>query len=565
MAVLNGVDGPLMRHLEAGGNPNLADPEGRTLLWLAAARGRAAMCARLLASGASLDASASDGTTVLAAAMASGCKETLDLLSSLGGLSRSEPSTGLAGAAAGSLKEGVLDLEADCSGAADLDFDWESDPEPVEAPPPCEVGTVSAATIHSRISTSRVIEPDTSWDDVEIIFLTVRNDRVSYLGLDEEFLRRVAGILASAEERGEVPAAWVADCIGAYQGDFEEDAVEGRLRMLLTEHGSGIDESGSCIAGEAPEADPEGLGEDDLAFLACLGRDRFQELDPFYRNLWDCPLLSEEEERMAGFLWTCEGDDAGIQRLVRGNIRFVVKEARKYAIDGLEFGDVVGAGILGLYEAAKRYDPTRENRFLTFAAWWTRQSIMQVVIRHGLGLRFPSKIASEVSRFGWASRRLAWRQGYEPDPQEIAAFAGFTPEESASLEPLHRASRHESLDVQADTMPQPPDPGTPLTHAIQDSDAERLYRALEMLTEKERDIVSRHFGMLGRDEETLEEIGSSMVPPISRERVRQIEARALDRIRKRCPDLERLQERMPDFQWRVGHSMHPSEVEDDSE
>lgn len=169
MAVLNGVDGPLMRHLEAGGNPNLADPEGRTLLWLAAARGRAAMCARLLASGANLGASASDGTTVLAAATASGCKETLDLLSSLGGSPRSEPSTGLADIAAGSFQETALDLEADCPATENLDFDWESDPEPVEAPPPCEVGTVSATTIHARISTSRVIELDTSWDDVEII------------------------------------------------------------------------------------------------------------------------------------------------------------------------------------------------------------------------------------------------------------------------------------------------------------------------------------------------------------------------------------------------------------
>jgi len=556
MALLNGIEAPVKRHLAAGGSPNIVDQAGRPLLWLAAARGHSGLCRVLVDAGADPQAVATEGTSILEAAKLSGCRDTLEYLE--GAIGRlCPPRTSAAdepdpegnnsfevGPMLGIQREGVVSRESSVLGddrdGAGHALLWEE--EVVTTLPGLDDGecTLAATTIQSRITCSKVTEVNTDWEDVEIIFPTVKRGRVSFGGLNERFLRQVAGMLTSGFIDGSVHEAWLKSACESYEGDFQEGDVETRLRMLLGEHGVAVvDQSWIVPSPPAPDADPEELGEEDLAFLSCLGRDRYQELEPFYRNLQHYPLLTEEEERAAGIRWINCGDEAGVQALVSGNIRFVFAEAKKFFDDRLEFGDIVGEGILGLYEGSRRYDPCRENRFLTYAAWWVRQSILRALSSYGNGIRYPYKLGTALARFRWVLQREERRNGNPTAPADLAGKGIYPLAEAEFLHRIHQFTTVIPLDEFFG------EPKRDLASTVFDpfsacqarQDDMLLRKALSHLSTKERDILVRHFGIGGRREETLEEIGQSMQPPISRERVRQLEARALERIQKRFPEL----------------------------
>lgn len=263
-------------------------------------------------------------------------------------------------------------------------------------------------------------------------------------------------------------------------------------------------------------------------------------LDKYFDSIRHLPLLNAEEERFYGRMWQNDRNPEGLRKLVEGNLRFVVKEARKFEGMGLDLLDLISEGNLGLIEAAKRFDPTRENKFLTYASWWVRQSIFHALAEHGSKIRLPQKVAGHLVQLNRLTQRLCQNLGRTPTQQEIAQAAEMTEEEVERLQLLQQTTTTVSTEqglgdtelTVGDSLEQNV---APSAMAILDEESfhAQMEASLASLTEKERIILCRHFGLHDFEPMTLEQIGRSFQPPISRERVRQLEERAFAKIRER--------------------------------
>jgi RNA polymerase primary sigma factor len=270
-----------------------------------------------------------------------------------------------------------------------------------------------------------------------------------------------------------------------------------------------------------------------------------QSLDKYFDSIRDLPLLTAEEERKYGHMWQTKTNDQkvraeGLQKLVEGNLRFVVKEARKFQGMGLDLLDLISEGNLGLIEAAKRFDPTRENKFLTYASWWVRQAIFHALAEHGNKIRLPQKVAGHLIQLNRLQHRLGQDLGRPPTTQEIADASHFSSEEVERLQLLQQTTTTVSTEqgvgesdlTLGDSLEQNIEP-SPMETMDQESFLDQVHLSLAMLSAKERDIITKHFGLDGAEPLTLECIGRTFTPPISRERVRQLEERAFAKIRER--------------------------------
>ena len=263
-------------------------------------------------------------------------------------------------------------------------------------------------------------------------------------------------------------------------------------------------------------------------------------LDKYFDSIREMPLLTPEEERINGHLWQDDRNPEGLRRLVEGNLRFVVKEARKFEGMGLDLLDLISEGNLGLIEAAKRFDPTRENKFLTYASWWVRQAIFHALAEHGSKIRLPQKVAGHLVQLNRLTHQLAQRLGRSATVQEIADAGNFSSEEVERLQLLQQTTSTVSTEqgmgetdlTVGDSLEQEVEPSA---MAILDQEAfhQQMQAVLDSLSEKERRIITLHYGLENREPMTLEQIGKDFSPPISRERVRQIEERAFVKIRDR--------------------------------
>ncbi len=263
-------------------------------------------------------------------------------------------------------------------------------------------------------------------------------------------------------------------------------------------------------------------------------------LDKYFDSIRHLPLLTAEEERFYGHMWQDDRNADGLRKLVEGNLRFVVKEARKFEGMGLDLLDLISEGNLGLIEAAKRFDPLRENKFLTYASWWVRQAIFHALAEHGTKIRLPQKVAGHLVQLNRHTGKLSQALGRSPTVAEIAEASKFSQEEVTRLQVLQQTTNTISTEqgmgdtdlTVGDSLEQEVQPS-----AMQALDHEaflnQLQKCLDSLTEKERRILSLHFGLNAHEPMTLEQIGRSFDPPISRERVRQIEERAFNKIRER--------------------------------
>jgi RNA polymerase primary sigma factor len=266
-----------------------------------------------------------------------------------------------------------------------------------------------------------------------------------------------------------------------------------------------------------------------------------RSLDKYFDSIRDLPLLTAEEERKYGRLWQNEGNPEGLRYLVEGNLRFVVKEARKFQGMGLDLLDLISEGNLGLIEAAKRFDPERENKFLTYASWWVRQAIFHALAEHGSKIRLPQKVAGHLVQLNRITHRLGQDLGRPPTVADIVAAAPkFTVEEVDRLQLLQQTTTTVSTEqgmgdsdlTLGDSLEQNIEP-SPMEAMDNEAFQEQMRQSLALLSEKERKIIKLHFGLDGCEPMTLEKIGQTFVPGISRERVRQIEERAFGKIRDR--------------------------------
>jgi RNA polymerase primary sigma factor len=246
------------------------------------------------------------------------------------------------------------------------------------------------------------------------------------------------------------------------------------------------------------------------------------------------PLAAEEEKELGRRIQA--GDQEALNRLVEANLRFVVSYAKRYRGMGLAFLDLIHEGNLGLIEAAKRFDPERGVKFISYAVWWVRQAIFHTLSEHARVFRLPQKLSGQVSRVGHARERLAAELERPPTVAEVAKETDLS---DAEVEELLRVSgdgislstavgEDGGLEL-GDTLEQESVPAVEL-ELIRSSFEKQIQAIVAELDEKERDVIRMRFGLDGEEPRTLQEIGETL--GLSRERIRQIESKAKEKLRR---------------------------------
>ena len=255
----------------------------------------------------------------------------------------------------------------------------------------------------------------------------------------------------------------------------------------------------------------------------------------YLKEISQFPQLTPEEEKAIGAR-VQQGDEEAFQRLIEANLRFVVSMAKKYARSGYPLHELINEGNLGLIEAVSRFDPARGVRFITYASWWIRQAILAAIAHHGQVFRLPPKLKHELYRFETKVAHLTQELGHRPSVDEISKELGMkeedvrgmmegTPTEISLDTPIGEGVDMRLQDVIEDQSVTPVD-----ELLIAQSFEEQLQKLLSQLDDKEKIIIERRFGLGDRDPQTLADIGSEM--NLSRERIRQIEERALGKLRR---------------------------------
>lgn len=261
------------------------------------------------------------------------------------------------------------------------------------------------------------------------------------------------------------------------------------------------------------------------------------ELDPtriYLNEIGASRLLTAEEEISLARLAQA-GDYEARQRMIVSNLRLVVKIARRYLYRGLPLLDLIEEGNLGLIRAVEKFDPERGFRFSTYATWWIRQTIERAIMNQTRTVRLPIHVVKEINVFLRASRLLAQRLDHEPSAEEVAELLDKPSREVKRLLGLneHVASVDTPLGKDADKPLVdllPDEAADDPTERIQDREVQlNLDHWLSKLTDKQREVLERRFGIHGYENRTLEKVAEEL--GVTRERVRQIQMDALRRLR----------------------------------
>ncbi len=259
-----------------------------------------------------------------------------------------------------------------------------------------------------------------------------------------------------------------------------------------------------------------------------------QSLDKYLQEIGKVDLLTPDEEvELAKRIR--EGDQMALEKLTKANLRFVVSVAKQYQNQGLSLGDLINEGNLGLIKAAQRFDETRGFKFISYAVWWIRQSILQALAEQSRIVRLPLNRVGSLNKISKTFSELEQKFEREPSPDELADVLEVTTNEvvdtmkisgrHVSMDaPFVQGEENSLLDVLENDTEVTPDQGL-----LTDSLRKEVQRTLSTLTQREADVITLYFGLNGEHSMTLEEIGEKF--NLTRERVRQIKEKAIRRLR----------------------------------
>lgn len=257
-------------------------------------------------------------------------------------------------------------------------------------------------------------------------------------------------------------------------------------------------------------------------------------LDRYLQEIGRTSLISPEEEvELAREIH--RGNRRALNKLVEANLRFVVSVAKQYQNQGLSLPDLINEGNIGMIKAAEKFDETRGFKFISYAVWWIRQSILQALAEQSRIVRLPLNKIGSINKINKTYAKLEQEFEREPNAEEIAEVLDLT--EAEVKESMKNAGRHVSMDA---PLVQDEDNNmydvlksdevvTPETELLYESLRKEIDRAISTLTQREADVVRLYFGLNGSHPMTLEEIGEKF--DLTRERVRQIKEKAIRRLK----------------------------------
>ena len=265
-----------------------------------------------------------------------------------------------------------------------------------------------------------------------------------------------------------------------------------------------------------------------------------QSLEKYLQEIGKVELLAPEDEVKLA-VRIKQGDQAALERLTKANLRFVVSVAKQYQNQGLSLSDLINEGNLGLIKAAQRFDETRGFKFISYAVWWIRQSILQALAEQSRIVRLPLNKVGLTNRINKAFSSLEQEYEREPSPEELAEVLEMDTEEVAAT--LGVAARHVSMDAPfaegedntlIDVLENPN--AEPADQAIEHDESLKteIFRSLQTLTDRQKEVIRYFFGIGVDHPMSLEDIGEKF--NLTRERVRQIKDKAINKLRSnsRC-------------------------------
>lgn len=260
-----------------------------------------------------------------------------------------------------------------------------------------------------------------------------------------------------------------------------------------------------------------------------------QSLEKYLQEIGKVDLLTPEEEvELAKRIK--QGDQESLERLTKSNLRFVVSVAKQYQNQGLSLSDLINEGNLGLIKAAQRFDETRGFKFISYAVWWIRQSILQALAEQSRIVRLPLNKVGSLNKINKAFSQLEQEYEREPSPSELAAILNIDSEEVETT--LGVAARHVSVDAPfaegedsslLDVLENTGTPRTDLQLEYAESLRREIDRSLSTLTDRQREVLMLYFGIGSEHSMSLEDIGEKF--GLTRERVRQIKDKAINKLR----------------------------------